>query len=189
MNNYLPLVQNESFSREYPSFPGDTLQEVAHHSPNPPPIYISRGNLNPGTLIIIPRFPTLEKAARAMFISLFFFLLHRLWSLFLEHRQRRIPFVASRHRRSPSLSLIYHPREPLLHTRQPTTIHAERVISRDVDEVEVIPKGRRGRGIPPSAKGCEGSNREERVARGTLSLAVLPSTTTWRGQRRWWTPL
>lgn len=26
MNNYLPLVQNESFSREYPSFPGDTLQ-------------------------------------------------------------------------------------------------------------------------------------------------------------------
>lgn len=134
------------------------------------------------------------KPGRAMFISLFFFpsfffflLLPPSLSVPLPSRARRTPHVSrfSRHYQTTTLSTT-----PVSHTREATTIErAERVISRDVDEVEVIPKGRRGRGIPPSARGCEGSNGEERVARGTLPLAAPPSTTTWREQRRWWTPV
>lgn len=144
-----------------------------------------------------------------MFISLFFFSFSLSLSLlspspgpsrFLFLREHREPVV---HPTSVYLSSlpnhhpVHHhpvppppPPSPVSHTREATTIErAERVISRDVDEVEVIPKGRRGRGIPPSARGCEGSNGEERVARGTLPLAAPPSTTTWREQRRWWTPV
>ncbi|KYQ52954.1 hypothetical protein ALC60_07680 [Trachymyrmex zeteki] len=52
---------------------------------------------------------------------------------------------------------------------------AERVISRDVDEVEVIPKRRRGRSIPPPPTTATGDG-----ARCTLRVGCLqPSTTTW----------
>lgn len=71
-----------------------------------------------------------------MFISLFFSLLHR--------GRLRLSFLSFGRSTSTTVS------------PQPTTTAAdaaERVISRDVDEVEVIPKRRRGRGIPPPPAG------------------------------------
>jgi len=70
------------------------------------------------------------------------------------------------------------------------TAATERVISRDVDEVEVIPKRRRGRSIPPppitaagaSRRGWEGSDSMggKDGAQCTLRVGCLqPSTTTW----------
>lgn len=78
---------------------------------------------------------------------------------------------------------------------------AERVISRDVDEVEVIPKRRRGRSIPPppttaagaSRRGWEGSDSMGgRMARGArFALAASnpppPRGRSRRRRVRWWT--
>lgn len=119
MNNYLPLlVQNESFSQPLslqPLTPGDTLRreggrEGEPFPRNPPPIYISRGNLNPSfrnsyNNSTIPPPPPLPfhawKPGRAMFISLFFFFLFSLSlsspllhpSRFLFLREHREPVV------------------------------------------------------------------------------------------------
>lgn len=197
MNNYLPLlVQNESFSQPLAATPGDTLRgrERTISTESTSNLYKPWQPQPPsGTLIIIPRFlpppppsppfPRLETRARDVHFIIFFFP-----SLFFSPSPPPIPFGSSSFASiaspsyTPRLSVlsslpnhhpVHHPAAtPVSHTREAATTieRAERVISRDVDEVEVIPKGRRGRGIPPSERGCEGSNGEERVARGSAPV-------------------
>lgn len=109
-----------------------------------------------------------------MFISLFFSLLRR--------GRLRLSF----------LSFGRHFHETV--SPQPTTTAAdaaERVISRDVDEVEVIPKRRRGRGIlPPPAgprRGWEGSDSVGaggRMARGARFALAASNPPPPRGRRQ-----
>lgn len=133
MNNYLPLlVQNESFSQPLslqPLTPGDTLRreggrEGEPFPRNPPPIYISRGNLNPpfrnsynNSTIPPPPPPPLPfhawKPGRAMFISLFFFSFSL--SLLFPSPSLSVPLPsrASRTRRTPDVGI------PLVTTKPP----------------------------------------------------------------------
>lgn len=129
MNNYLPLlVQNESFSQPLslqPLTPGDTLRREGEGEPfprNPPPIYISRGNLNPpsGTLIIIPRFLPLlslsmlgNPGARCSFHYFFSFFSLSLSPPPSPSLSVPLPSRASRTRRIPDVGI------PLVTTKPP----------------------------------------------------------------------
>lgn len=130
MNNYpAPRVRNESFLDVTPFFFAEGEKYLYRTAPN---LYKLTESASPsrhplvsvvGARIIIPRFPP-----DVHFVIFFPFFIAAAF--------------ASPSSPSAATSTTVSP--------QPTTTDAaERVISRDVDEVEVIPKRRRGRGIPP----------------------------------------